>query len=216
MLKSNFYSILCQNLLYLGFYSRSHISRAIKSCRAKKTIYHLINLQLFNWRFPGPALPFNHCFAQASSCIVFKDVSKKKWTLTGTVGSGGFGLIYFAEEQVELASCCRNQNLISDFQGGEGRKCVVKIEPHENGPLFVEWHYYLAAGRCCILCSINAVFPSRPSRRVILANCSHFRGTKKGFSGAQIKILRPLLYDMHFRWIMPLFWVNMSLLSWTI
>ena len=23
----------------------------------------------------------------------------------------------------------------------------MKIEPHENGPLFVEWHYYLAAGR---------------------------------------------------------------------
>ena len=29
---------------------------------------------------------------------------KKKWTLTGTVGSGGFGLIYFAEEQVKPAS----------------------------------------------------------------------------------------------------------------
>jgi len=61
---------------------------------------------------------------------VLQDMSKKKWTLTGTVGSGGFGLIYFAEEE-----------------GGERRKCVVKIEPHENGPLFVEWHYYLAAGR---------------------------------------------------------------------
>jgi len=61
---------------------------------------------------------------------VLQDVSKKKWILTGTVGSGGFGLIYFAEEQ-----------------GEKGRKCVVKIEPHENGPLFVEWHYYLAAGR---------------------------------------------------------------------
>jgi len=61
---------------------------------------------------------------------VLQDMSKRKWTLTGTVGSGGFGLIYHAEEE-----------------GGEGRKCVVKIEPHENGPLFVEWHYYLAAGR---------------------------------------------------------------------
>jgi len=67
---------------------------------------------------------------QLPNGTVLQDVSKKKWTLTGTVGSGGFGLIYFAEEQ-----------------GGEGRKCVVKIEPHENGPLFVEWHYYLAAGR---------------------------------------------------------------------
>jgi len=67
---------------------------------------------------------------QLPNGTVLQDVLKKKWTLTGTVGSGGFGLIYFAEEQ-----------------GGEGRKCVVKIEPHENGPLFVEWHYYLAAGR---------------------------------------------------------------------
>ena len=34
-------------------------------------------------------------------CVVcIQDVSKKKWILTGTVGSGGFGLIYFAEEQV--------------------------------------------------------------------------------------------------------------------
>ena len=36
---------------------------------------------------------------------------------------------------------------IQKIQGEKGRKCVVKIEPHENGPLFVEWHYYLAAGR---------------------------------------------------------------------
>lgn len=35
------------------------------------------------------------------------------------------------------------------LQGGEGRRCVVKIEPHENGPLFVEMHYYLSSGRCC-------------------------------------------------------------------
>ena len=32
--------------------------------------------------------------------MYIQDVSKKKWILTGTVGSGGFGLIYFAEEQV--------------------------------------------------------------------------------------------------------------------
>ena len=102
----------------------------------------------FRWSdIPIDSCPFNHCLSQANSCIVLKDVLKKKWTLTGTVGSGGFGLIYFAEEQVELAPSCRNQNRISHFQGGEGRQCVVKIEPHENGPLFVEWHYYLAAGR---------------------------------------------------------------------
>ena len=36
MLKSNFYSVLCHKDLYLGFFSRSDISRAIKSCRANK------------------------------------------------------------------------------------------------------------------------------------------------------------------------------------
>ena len=36
MLKSYFYSLLCQNYLYLGFSSRSDILRAIKSCRTSK------------------------------------------------------------------------------------------------------------------------------------------------------------------------------------
>ena len=88
-------------------------------------------------------------------CI--QDVSKKKWILTGTVGSGGFGLIYFAEEQVARPLLTFKELIIfhsllankfnQTIQGEKGRKCVVKIEPHENGPLFVEWHYYLAAGR---------------------------------------------------------------------
>ena len=51
--------------------------------------------------------------------IFSKDMSKRKWTLTGTVGSGGFGLIYHAEEEVELFPCCKNQNLY-DFREGRG------------------------------------------------------------------------------------------------
>ena len=54
---------------------------------------HICDSYLYNQRLP-----------QASSCNIFQDMSKRKWTLTGTVGSGGFGLIYFAEEQVELVS----------------------------------------------------------------------------------------------------------------
>ena len=46
-------------------------------------------------------------------------MSKRKWTLTGTVGSGGFGLIYHAEEEVELFPCYKNQNLY-DFREERG------------------------------------------------------------------------------------------------
>lgn len=58
------------------------------------------------------------------------DLAKRSWVLGPSVGSGGFGALYTAKEK-----------------GGEGRQCVVKIEPHENGPLFVEMHYYLSCGR---------------------------------------------------------------------
>jgi vaccinia related kinase len=61
---------------------------------------------------------------------ILTDLAKRQWRLGGTVGSGGFGALYTATEQ-----------------GGEGRQCVAKIEPHENGPLFVEMHYYMSAGR---------------------------------------------------------------------
>ncbi len=48
---------------------------------------------------------------------VLTDLAKRRWRLGATVGSGGFGALYTATEQ-----------------GGEGRVCVAKIEPHENGP----------------------------------------------------------------------------------
>jgi len=57
------------------------------------------------------------------------DLAKKQWILGKTVGTGGFGEIYLATE------------------GGKGEERVVKIEPHENGPLFVEMHFYLGAGK---------------------------------------------------------------------
>ena len=46
-----------------------------------------------------------------------------------TIGTGGFGEIYLATE------------------GGKGEERVVKIEPHENGPLFVEMHFYIKVGK---------------------------------------------------------------------
>ena len=70
---------------------------------------------------------------------VLTDLQKKQWVLGKTIGMGGFGEIYTVRE------------------GGKGKEFVVKIEPHENGPLFVEMHYYLAAGKPDILASWGKV-----------------------------------------------------------
>ncbi|KAJ8925612.1 hypothetical protein NQ315_009452 [Exocentrus adspersus] len=59
---------------------------------------------------------------------ILEDVSKKTWKLGSAIGQGGFGEIYEAQEA-----------------GASGSKYpyVVKIEPHTNGPLFVEMHFYM-------------------------------------------------------------------------
>ena len=48
------------------------------------------------------------------------------------LGVGGFGEIYLAHEEV-------NRKV------GEDAPLAVKIEPHENGPLFVEMNFYIRA-----------------------------------------------------------------------
>lgn len=60
--------------------------------------------------------------------IILEDIGKKKWSLGVSIGKGGFGEIYSAQEE-----------------GAKGNKYpyVVKIEPHENGPLFVEVNFYI-------------------------------------------------------------------------
>ncbi|KAJ6638496.1 Nucleosomal histone kinase 1 [Pseudolycoriella hygida] len=57
---------------------------------------------------------------------ILTDVARQQWKVGPSIGSGGFGEIY---------SACKV---------GEGKayNFVVKIEPHENGPLFVEMHFY--------------------------------------------------------------------------
>jgi len=64
-----------------------------------------------------------------ASGTILTDLTKKQWVLGQSVGTGGFGEIYLATE------------------GGKGEQRVVKIEPHENGPLFVEMHFYISAGK---------------------------------------------------------------------
>ncbi|XP_017851207.1 nucleosomal histone kinase 1 [Drosophila busckii] len=57
---------------------------------------------------------------------VLTDQAKGQWRIGASIGIGGFGEIYAA---------CRNGN--ADYDA------VVKCEPHLNGPLFVEMHFYL-------------------------------------------------------------------------
>merc|ERR1711976_455638 len=64
--------------------------------------------------------------------LIVTDLRKQQWRLGKSVGLGGFGEIYSAA-----------------FLNGRGNwseeNYVVKVEPHTNGPLFVELHFYCHA-----------------------------------------------------------------------
>ncbi|XP_069363230.1 uncharacterized protein [Maniola hyperantus] len=60
--------------------------------------------------------------------IVFTDVLQKKWRIGKPIGRGSFGRIYLASDDTEKEVTKLNA------------RYVVKIEPHTNGPLFVEIH----------------------------------------------------------------------------
>ncbi|XP_026764932.2 uncharacterized protein LOC113523242 [Galleria mellonella] len=60
--------------------------------------------------------------------IVFTDVQQKKWRIGKPIGRGSFGRIYLASDDVNKEVTKLNA------------RYVVKIEPHTNGPLFVEIH----------------------------------------------------------------------------
>ncbi|XP_011315456.1 serine/threonine-protein kinase VRK1-like [Fopius arisanus] len=60
---------------------------------------------------------------------VLTDLSKKQWIIGKSIGVGGFGEIYSA--------AAHNGKTPLEYP------LVVKIEPHGNGPLFVEMHFYM-------------------------------------------------------------------------
>jgi len=60
------------------------------------------------------------------------DTIKQKWILGKAIGVGGFGELYLA-------------SFLSPDGKTSPEKFVVKVEPHSNGPLFVEVHFYLRA-----------------------------------------------------------------------
>jgi len=57
------------------------------------------------------------------------DSTKQEWVLGKPIGLGGFGELYLA--------CSKVDNKLSS------ENYVIKIEPHSNGPLFVEVHFYI-------------------------------------------------------------------------
>ncbi|KAG7206453.1 hypothetical protein KM043_003806 [Ampulex compressa] len=71
---------------------------------------------------------------QLPSGEILTDITQNKWKLGGIIGYGGFGDIYLASN--DLSSPV-----------GQNAKYVVKIEPHNNGPLFVEMNFYIRAAR---------------------------------------------------------------------
>ncbi|CAL7949855.1 unnamed protein product [Xylocopa violacea] len=60
---------------------------------------------------------------------ILTDMAKKQWILGTSIGVGGFGEIYCAAPY--------NGKVPKDYPN------VIKIEPHGNGPLFVEMHFYM-------------------------------------------------------------------------
>lgn len=60
------------------------------------------------------------------------DSAKQEWVLGKPIGLGGFGELYLAALKLE------NGQLSPE-------NYVIKIEPHNNGPLFVEVHFYIRA-----------------------------------------------------------------------
>ncbi|CAG9806496.1 unnamed protein product [Chironomus riparius] len=59
------------------------------------------------------------------------DNYKKQWKIGVSIGIGGFGEIYSA------CDASSGTKKVDDYP------FVVKIEPHSNGPLFVEMHFYM-------------------------------------------------------------------------
>ncbi|XP_018791318.1 PREDICTED: nucleosomal histone kinase 1 [Bactrocera latifrons] len=57
---------------------------------------------------------------------ILTDLSKTQWLIGSSIGTGGFGEIYSASRV-----------------GEKTYNYVVKCEPHGNGPLFVEMHFYM-------------------------------------------------------------------------
>ncbi|XP_055323194.1 nucleosomal histone kinase 1 isoform X2 [Sitodiplosis mosellana] len=89
---------------------------------------------------------------------VLTDLSKQQWKIGPSIGAGGFGEIYCATKASEST------------KKYEDYPYVVKVEPHGNGPLFVEMHFYMRNGK---MADIDAF---RKKRNLKSLGMPHFVG----------------------------------------
>nr|XP_015218444.1 PREDICTED: serine/threonine-protein kinase VRK2 isoform X2 [Lepisosteus oculatus] len=66
--------------------------------------------------------------------LIITDTEKKQWRLGKIIGQGGFGMIYLASPSVNAPV-------------GDDSDFVIKVEYHENGPLFTELKFYQRAAK---------------------------------------------------------------------
>ena len=59
-------------------------------------------------------------------------LNKKQFRIGQSIGVGGFGEIYLCSDDISRPV-------------GDDASKAVKIEPHSNGPLFVEMNFYIRA-----------------------------------------------------------------------
>ena len=84
---------------------------------------------------------------------VLRDSKQRTWTVGKPIGSGAFGAIYSCdpgERKVRKHFNTVRVDLnfhISLQVVGDDAEYVVKIEPHSNGPLFVEMHVFTKLGQ---------------------------------------------------------------------
>lgn len=62
---------------------------------------------------------------------VLSDIAGNKWRIGAPIGKGSFGEIFLASDDIARSVSVKNAHY------------VTKIEPHSNGPLFVEIHCLL-------------------------------------------------------------------------
>ncbi|XP_031779043.1 serine/threonine-protein kinase VRK1 [Nasonia vitripennis] len=65
---------------------------------------------------------------------ILTDIKQNSWRLGDSIGCGGFGDVYLASDDIHKPV-------------GPNAKYVIKIEPHNNGPLFVEMNFYIRAAK---------------------------------------------------------------------
>ncbi|KAG1651375.1 Serine/threonine-protein kinase VRK1 [Nymphon striatum] len=99
----------------------------------KKSVSEQINGSVAKSKVPKKAVRAAGSTIRIKKGEVLIDITKKKWKIGESIGTGGFGEIYSASSLSEDSTV--------------NGKFVIKIEPHTNGPLFSEMHFYHRVGK---------------------------------------------------------------------